>query len=336
MVSPVVVGRTKSSKKGQLVGGRRACARCEQLQRALEAAQSDLQAAQEREAGLQAQLANLQQLLFGRKSEATPAGEDDPSATAGVAAEPSAEETPAAATPAPDPSASEDPLVRPRRQRGREPGSPTPAARAAARPARGAWSGWTCPRRSAAVRTAVPPTCRAGTRSGGAPALWSGLRVLLSPAGERPAGCPAGHQPVGHQCVGLVSGPGLRAMPSAGGGRPGSGGTGAARAAVDAVDGAAAAGASVRPAGCGDRGGSTAAGGGPGRRDLLAGAVAGHERGRHQGPASARATEAEVLAVGLSDRQHGPHADPADPGPGLRPAIARLVGRPERVEGAGV
>ena len=82
----------------------------------LQAAQSDLQAAQAREAGLQAQLANLQQSLFGRKSEATPAGEDDPSA----------EETAAAETPAPDPSASEDPRVRPRRRRGREPGSPTP------------------------------------------------------------------------------------------------------------------------------------------------------------------------------------------------------------------
>ncbi len=85
-----------------------------------------MQAAQEREAGLQARLANLQQSLFGRKSEATPAGEDDPSATAGVAADPSADETASAATPAPDPSASEDPAVRPRRKRGREPGSPTP------------------------------------------------------------------------------------------------------------------------------------------------------------------------------------------------------------------
>ena len=85
-----------------------------------------MQAAQEREAGLQARLANLQQSLFGRKSEVTPAGEDDPSATAGVAADPSADETPSAATPAPGPSASEDPAVRPRRKRGREPGSPTP------------------------------------------------------------------------------------------------------------------------------------------------------------------------------------------------------------------
>ena len=120
------MGRTKSSKKGQPVGGRPACARCEQLQRALDAAQSDLQAAQEREAGLQAQLANLQRSLFGRKSEATPAGGDDPSATATVAADPSADETAAGETPAPDPSASKDPAVRPRRKRGREPGSPTP------------------------------------------------------------------------------------------------------------------------------------------------------------------------------------------------------------------
>ncbi len=120
------MGRTKSSKNGQPVGGRTACARCEQLQRELDAAQSDLQAAQEREAGLQARLANLQRSLFGRKSEATPAGEDDPSATARVAADPSADETPSAETPAPGPSESEDPAVRPRRKRGREPGSPTP------------------------------------------------------------------------------------------------------------------------------------------------------------------------------------------------------------------
>ena len=80
-----------------------------------------MQAAQEREAGLQAQLANLQRSLFGRKSEATPAGGDDPSATAGVADNP-----PATATPAPEQPASKDPAVRPRRQRGRQPGSPTP------------------------------------------------------------------------------------------------------------------------------------------------------------------------------------------------------------------
>ena len=54
------MGRTKCSKKGQPVGGRPACAHCEQLQRELDAAQSDMQAAQEREAELQAQLANLQ------------------------------------------------------------------------------------------------------------------------------------------------------------------------------------------------------------------------------------------------------------------------------------
>ena len=110
------MGRTKSSKKGQPVGGRPACARCQQLQRALDAAQADLQAAQKREAGLQAQLANLQRSLFGRKSEATPAGGDDPSATATAAEE----------TPAPDPAASADAADRPRRKRGRAPGSPTP------------------------------------------------------------------------------------------------------------------------------------------------------------------------------------------------------------------
>ena len=70
------MGRRKSSKQGQPVGGRPACARCEQLQRALDAAQSSLQAAQDREAEPQAQLANLQRSLFGRKSEATPAGGD--------------------------------------------------------------------------------------------------------------------------------------------------------------------------------------------------------------------------------------------------------------------
>ncbi len=36
-------------------------------------------------------------------------------------------------------------------------------------------SGWTCPSRSAAVRTAAPPTCRAGTRSAGCTS-WSGTR----------------------------------------------------------------------------------------------------------------------------------------------------------------
>ena len=50
----------KCSKKGQPGGGRRACAHCEQLQRELDAVESDIQAVQEREAELQAQLANLQ------------------------------------------------------------------------------------------------------------------------------------------------------------------------------------------------------------------------------------------------------------------------------------
>ena len=86
-VSPVIVGRTKSSKRGQPVGRRPACARCEQLQHALDAAQSELQAAQEREAELQARLANLRRSLFGRKSETTPAGGDEPSAQDGVTAE---------------------------------------------------------------------------------------------------------------------------------------------------------------------------------------------------------------------------------------------------------
>ena len=55
--------------------------------------------------------------------------------------------------------------------------------------------------------------------------------------------------------------------------------------AVDAVGGTAAAGTSVRAAGRGDRGVPTAAAGSPGGRDLLAGAVAGGGRGRQQGPA---------------------------------------------------
>ena len=105
------MGGTNSSKTGQPVGGRPACARCEQLQRALDAAQ-------EREAELQAQLANLQRSLFGRKSEATPAD--------GVAAEGSSDPPAAAETPAPEQPAGKDPTVRPRRKRGRQPGSPSP------------------------------------------------------------------------------------------------------------------------------------------------------------------------------------------------------------------
>ena len=79
-----------------------------------------MRAAQGREAELQAQLANLQRSLFGRKSEATPAGGDEPSAPDGVTAEGSAE------TPAPEQPASKAPADRPRRKRGRQPGSPTP------------------------------------------------------------------------------------------------------------------------------------------------------------------------------------------------------------------
>ena len=77
-VSPVVVGRTKSSKKGQPGGGRPTCtcANCEQLQRELDAAQSDLQAMRaeirasgERRAKLQAQLAKLQRMRSDLKVE---------------------------------------------------------------------------------------------------------------------------------------------------------------------------------------------------------------------------------------------------------------------------
>ena len=129
------MGRTKSNKKGQPVGGRTACARCEQLQRALDAAESksqatqselqatqcELQASQEREAKLEAQLANLQRAQFGRKSETTPASGDEPSAPDGVSAEGSAD-TPAVA----DTPASKAAADRPRRKRGRQAGSPTP------------------------------------------------------------------------------------------------------------------------------------------------------------------------------------------------------------------
>ncbi len=134
------MGRTKSSKQGQPVRGRPACARCEQLQRALDAAQSELQAAQSelqaaqsdlraaqgREAELQAQLANLQRSLFGRKSETTPASGDEPSAPDGISAEGSADTPAVADTPAPERTASKAPADRPRRKRGRQPGSPTP------------------------------------------------------------------------------------------------------------------------------------------------------------------------------------------------------------------
>ncbi len=76
---------------------------------------------------------------------------------------------------------------------------------------------------------------------------------------------------------------------------PGLGTAGAARSAVDAVGGTAAARASVRAAGRRHRGVPTAPAGGLGGRDFLAGAVAGLGGGGQQGPAGARAAEAEVL-----------------------------------------
>ena len=105
---PAVVGKTEFSEKGQRFGERPACARCEQLEGAQKAKDAVLQATQEREAELQAQLANLQQDLFGRKSEAMPAGEAEPTDPAGDAAG-TAAETPAAA----DPCAGEEPQTRP-------------------------------------------------------------------------------------------------------------------------------------------------------------------------------------------------------------------------------
>ena len=120
------MGRPKASKQGQPVGGRPACARCEQLQDALDASQSALQASQERAAKLAAQVANLQRAQFGRKSESTPAGGDEPSAPDGVTAEGSADTPATADTPAPEQPASKAAADRPRRKRGRQPGSPTP------------------------------------------------------------------------------------------------------------------------------------------------------------------------------------------------------------------
>ncbi len=114
------------------------------------------------------------------------------------------------------------------------------------------------------VRQRYGPDCECGS-----------ARPVITPAPR------AGQQPVGTSvwawCLVQVY---AQCRPTR---RPGSGGTGAGCRRRRCRRGSAA--ASVRPAGCGDRGVSTAAGGGPGRRDLLAGAVAGHERGRQQGPA---------------------------------------------------
>ena len=343
------MGRTKSSKKGQPVGGRPACARCEQLQRALDAAQSDWQAAQEREAGLQAQLANLQRSLFGRKSEATPAGGDDPSATATVAADPSAAETAAGETPAPDPAASKDPAVRPRRKRGREPGSPTPPREQ--RPDLPVVFEWLdvpeqerrCPDCGTAyvpcghkiswlyelvwnalVRKVVrqrygpdcdccsarpvsaPPAPRLGTSQLGT-SVWAGCLVQVY-ALFRPQAA------VARDLAAL----GLRVPQS-------TLSTGRRRLAHLFEPLAAAIGESPQqqPVAQADETSWPVQWLAPSEDD-------------NKDPPPPRATQAEVLAVGLSGRRHGPHADPADPGPGLRPAIARFVGRPGRVDRAGV
>ncbi len=61
-----------------------------------------------------------------RKSETTPAGGDEPSAPDGVSAEGSADTPAVADTPAPEQPASKAAADRPRRKRGRQPGSPTP------------------------------------------------------------------------------------------------------------------------------------------------------------------------------------------------------------------
>ena len=62
-------------------GGASGCAGCQKLQRELLRSQRALRESQEREADLQAQLATLQGLLFGRKSETPPPGDVPPAAT---------------------------------------------------------------------------------------------------------------------------------------------------------------------------------------------------------------------------------------------------------------
>ena len=111
-------------------GGASGCAGCQKLQRELLRSQRALRESQEREADLQAQLATLRGLLFGRKSETPPPGDVPPAATPPA-------EGPAGADPAADnppdnpaegaeaPGGSGEP-ERPRKKRGRQPGSPPP------------------------------------------------------------------------------------------------------------------------------------------------------------------------------------------------------------------
>ena len=111
-------------------GGASGCAGCQKLQRELLRSQRALRESQEREADLQAQLATLQGLLFGRKSETPPPGDVPPAATPPA-------EGPAGADPAADnppdnpaegaeaPGGSGEP-ERPRKKRGRQAGSPPP------------------------------------------------------------------------------------------------------------------------------------------------------------------------------------------------------------------
>ena len=116
------MSRASTSQSAQPAGGAAACIRCGQLQGELEATQSALRAAQAQAAELRAQLANLQRSTFGRKSEAVAADGDDPAprtaAADGTLADPAT---------AQDPPGCEPQTVSPaRRQRGRQPGSPTP------------------------------------------------------------------------------------------------------------------------------------------------------------------------------------------------------------------
>ena len=92
-----------------------------ETQSQLEATESELQAARARAAKLQAQLVVLQQALFGRKSESTPAVADEPAGADTAAPATGAEERSG-----PDAPASDESVAGRHRGRGRQAGSPTP------------------------------------------------------------------------------------------------------------------------------------------------------------------------------------------------------------------